>query len=82
MGFDYTNIQKHMVGGRKHTRKVVIKNNKGYKSICSHNKGKKCYINKKHLSKSEIQMIKMGKFIPGLFSDISATFTKTKKNKY
>jgi len=39
----------------------------------------KCHNRKKHLSKSEIQMIKMGKFIPGLFSDISATFTKLVK---
>jgi hypothetical protein len=67
-----------MVCGRKHTRKVVIKNNKGYKSICSHDKGKTVILTKT----LEIQMIKMGKFIPGLFSDISATFTKTKKNKY
>jgi hypothetical protein len=82
MGFDYSNVENHMTGGRKTTRKVMIKNSKGYKSVCTYKNGKKCHNRKKHLSKSEIQMIKMGKFIPGLFSDISATFTKTRKNKH
>ena len=81
MGFDYKNVQVSMTGGKKSTRKVIIKNNRGYKSVCTYKNGKKCHNRKKHLSKSEIQMIKMGKFIPGLFSDVSATFTKTRKNK-
>jgi len=82
MGFDYTNVEISMKGGKRATRKVIIKNNKGYKSVCTYKNGKKCHNRKKHLSKSEIQMIKMGKFIPGLFSDVSATFTKTRKNKH
>lgn len=82
MGFNFISNQKHMTGGKKTTRKVIIKNSKGYKSICTYKNGKKCHNKKKTLSKSEIQMIKMGKFIPGLFSDISATFTKTRKNKH
>ena len=82
MGFNYSNIQNNMIGGRKMTKKVIIKNSKGYKSVCTYKNGKKCHNIKKHLTKSEIQMIKMGKFIPGLFSDMSATFTKTRKNKY
>lgn len=81
MGFDYVNTQKYMIGGKKSTRKVIIKNSKGYKSICTFKNGKKCHSRKKNLSKSEIHMIKMGKFIPGLFSDISKSFTKTRKNK-
>jgi hypothetical protein len=80
MGFDYKNLQVSMSGGKKTTRKVIIKNSKGYKSVCSYKNGKKCHNRKKHLTKSEIQMIKMGKFIPGLFSDVSATFKKTRKN--
>lgn len=79
MGFDYTNIQKHMVGGKKTTRKVIIRNGKGYKSVCSYKNGKKCSNNKKHLTKTEVQMIKLGKFIPGLFSDV---YPKTRKNKH
>ena len=82
MTFSYENTQVSMNGGKKTKRKVIIKNGKGYKSVCTYKNGKKCHNRKKHLSKSEIQMIKMGKFIPGLFSDISATFTKTRKNKH
>ena len=82
MGFNYNNSEKIMKGGKKSTRKVIIKNNKGYKSVCTYKNGKKCHNRKKYLTKSEIQMIKMGKFIPGLFNDVSATFTKTRKNKH
>lgn len=82
MGFNYKNLQVSMTGGNKTTRKVIIKNSKGYKSVCTYKNGKKCNNRTKHLSKSEIYMIKMGKFIPGLFSDVSATFTKTRKHKH
>ena len=81
MAFNFTSTQKHMIGGKKITRKVIIKNGKGYKSTCTHKNGKKCHNKKKHLTKSEIQMIKMGKFIPGLFSDIT-TSPKTRKNMH
>ena len=79
MKFDYSNIQSSMTGGKKTTRKVIIKNGKGYKSVCTYKNGKKCNNRKKKLSKKEIQMIKIGQFIPGLFSDISS---KTRKNKH
>jgi len=82
MGFNYKNLQVSMAGGKKTTRKVIIKNGKGLKSVCTYKNGKKCHNRQKNLSKSEIQMIKIGKFIPGLFSDVSATFTKTRKNKH
>jgi hypothetical protein len=59
-----------MKGGKKQTRKVIIRRNKGYKSVCSYKNGKKCSRSKKMLNKSEIDMIKTGKFIPGLFSDL------------
>lgn len=81
MPFNFTNTQLYMSGGKKTTRHVKIRNGKGYKSICTYKRGKKCHKMKKDLSKQEIQMIKMGKFIPGLFNDISASFTKTRKNK-
>jgi hypothetical protein len=79
MTFSYKNIQNSMYGGKRMTRKVVIKNGKGHKSICTYKNGKKCYGNKKKLSESEIQSIKMGKFIPGLFRDLFSS--KTKKNR-
>ncbi len=77
MTFSYVNSQTSIVGGKKTTRKVIIKNGKGYKSLCTYKNGKKCHNKKKHLSKLEIQMIKIGKFIPSLFRDIKK---KTRKN--
>jgi hypothetical protein len=47
----------------------MIRKNKGYKSVCSYKNGRKC-TRKKPLKKSEMAMIKKGKFIPGLFSGI------------
>jgi len=86
MGFDYKNVQHSMHGGKKTVKKVIIKNGKGTKSICKYKNGKKCRENKQHLSKDEIQLIKLGKFIPGLFSDISEAShhyndKKTRKNR-
>ena len=77
MTFSYVNSQISMKGGKKTRKKVIIKNGKGYKSLCTYKNGKKCHNKKKSLSKLEIKMIKMGKFIPKLFSDIT---TKTRKN--
>jgi hypothetical protein len=70
-----------MNGGKKIMKTVIIKNEKGYKSVCTYKNGKKCHNKKKKLSKSEINKIKSGKFIPGLFSDISSKNVKTRKNK-
>ena len=78
MTYSYVNNQTSIIGGKRITRKVVIRNGKGYKSLCTYKNGKKCHNKKKHLSKLEIQMIKIGKFIPSLFRDIK---TKTRKNK-
>ena len=77
MTYSYVNNQTSIIGGKRITRKVVIRNGKGYKSLCTYKNGKKCNNNKKHLCKVEIKIIKMGNFIPNLFSDI-----KTRKNKY
>jgi len=79
MTFSYVNSQMSLSGGKKTKRNVIIKNGKGYKRLCTYKNGKKCHNKKKHLSKLEIKMIKMGKFIPNLFSDIKR---KTRKNKY
>lgn len=72
MTFSYKNTQLSMSGGKKTRRKVIIKNGKGYKSICTYKNNKKCHHKQKMLSKTEIKMIKSGKFIPGLFNDISS----------
>lgn len=68
--FNYQNTEvKTMKGGRKVVRKVSIKNGKGYKSITKYHKGKKTRTIKKPIHKDHIELIKIGKFIPGLFTD-------------
>lgn len=80
--FNYQNTEKSMNGGNKIIRKVSIKNGKGYKSVTKYHKGKKKYTNKKPIHNEHIELIKRGKFIPGLFSDCShREKNKTKKNK-
>ncbi len=66
----YSNVQQCMTGGKKQTRKVIIRRNKGYKSVCSYKNGRRCKTSRKPLNKTEIVMIKSGKFIPGLFSNL------------
>jgi hypothetical protein len=70
MTFNYSNVQHCIKCGKKQTRKVIIRRNKGYKSICNYKNGRKCNTRKKPLKKVEIEMIKTGKFIPGLFSNL------------
>ena len=76
---NYKNVEvKHTQNGGKIVRKVSIKNGKGYKSVTKYHKGKKNGTTKKPIHKDHINLIKMGKFIPGLFSDCSK---KTRRNK-
>ena len=75
--FNYQNTEKSMNGGNKIIRKVSIKNGRGYKSVTKYHKGKKGSTNKKPIHKDHIILIKMGKFIPGLFSECGCQ----KKNK-
>jgi hypothetical protein len=79
--FNYQNVEvKTQSGGKKIVRKVSIKNGKGYKSVTKYNKGKKQGTIKKLIDDTQIQMIKVGKFIPGLFSDCACN-KKTRKNR-
>jgi hypothetical protein len=78
--FHYSNIQKHGSGSTKKVRKVVIKKEKGYKSISFYKNGKLVKTIKRPLLSTHIQSIKQGIFIPGLFSDCKAK-TKTAKNR-
>lgn len=78
--FNYENTEiKRQVGG-KIVRKVSIKNGKGYKSVTKYGKGRKTSSVKKPIHKEHIQLIKLGKFIPGLFSDCKCKM-KTRKNR-
>ena len=77
MSYSYHNQEiRHQSGGKKIVRKVTIKNGKGYKSVTKYHKGKHAKTAKKKLNKTEMQMIKNGKFIPGLFNDCKACSKK------
>ena len=67
--FNYENIETKMKGGKKIVRKISIRNGKGHKSITKYHKNKKINTVKKTLKKAHINLIKLGKFIPGLFED-------------
>jgi hypothetical protein len=81
--FNYQNIEvKKMTGGSKVVRKVSIKNGKGYKSVSKYRKGKKTATIKKSIHKAHIELIKIGKFIPGLFLDCNCRGkNKTRKSR-
>jgi hypothetical protein len=74
--FHFSSSQKHQNGGKKTIRKVNIRKEKGYKSVSYYNKGKHTHTVKKPLSSIEIGLIKIGKFIPGLFKDCPCNKTK------
>jgi hypothetical protein len=78
--FKYSNVQHHMHGGKKTTHKVHIKNGKGYKSVTHLRHGKRVHHSRKALSSSEMGLIKIGKFIPGLFKELTGNKNKTRKH--
>jgi len=82
-GVNYKNTEVKQVGGSKIIRKVTIKNGKGHKSVTKYHKGKKMYTHKKPIHSEHIELIKKGKFIPGLFLDCKdcKNANKTRKNK-
>jgi hypothetical protein len=79
--FNYVNTETKTQIGGKVVRKVTIKNGKGYKSVTKYRKGKKVRTIKKPIHKSHIALIRLGKFIPGLFEDCKGKTCKTRKNK-
>ena len=75
--FHFTSTQKHQHGGKKTVRHVSIKNGKGHKKV-SHYRGNKLVRTiKKSLKKPEMEMIRLGKFIPGLFRDCQVSRKKS-----
>lgn len=82
MVYHYENTEvKNTHSGGKIVRKVSIKNGKGFKSVTKYHKGKKVGTAKKPIHKSYINLIMMGKFIPGLFSDCGCNKKKTRKSR-
>ena len=80
LNYENVEVKKTMNGG-KIVRKVSIKNGKGFKSVTKYHKGRKVGTSKKPIHKSHVNMILMGKFIPGLFSDCGCNKKKTKKSR-
>lgn len=80
-GFNYENKETVVQQGGKVIRAVSIKKGKGYKSITKYHKGKKLYTVKKPIHKSHIELIKKGKFIPGLFQDCKNKNCRTRRRK-
>jgi hypothetical protein len=78
--FHFSSNQKHDDNGKKTVRKVLIRNGKGFKSVSHYHKGKHIHTKKKKLSSVEIGLIKIGKFIPGLFKDCGCNKTKKHRN--
>jgi hypothetical protein len=66
--FHYHSVEKRTHNGKHMTRKVIIKGNKGHKSI-TYKKGSKNRTIKRLLKYDEIESIKRKKFIRGLFVD-------------
>ena len=81
-GFNYENTETKVQQGGKIVRKVSIKKGRGYKSITKYRNGKKMFTIKKPIHKHHIEMIKNGKFIPGLFSDCKGCKTKKRRGGY
>jgi hypothetical protein len=77
--FNYENIETKQMGGVKIIRKVSVKKGRGYKSITKYRRGKKISSIKKPIHIKDMNMIKNGKFITGLFNDCKNC--KTKKNR-
>jgi hypothetical protein len=82
--FNYENTETTKVGGKKIVRKVSIKNGKGTKLVSKYHKGKHLGTIKKSIHKDHVQMISVGKFVKGLFSDCKCGTkmkSKTRKNR-
>jgi len=80
--FHFSSTQKHQHGGKKTVRNVTIRHGKGHKKVTYYKGNKKISTVKKPLKSFEIELIKIGKFIPGLFKDCGCgKKRRTRKNK-
>lgn len=77
--FNYENTETVLQKGGKIVRNVTIKKGRGYKSITKYHNGKTISSVKKPIHKSDIELIKKGVFIPGLFQDCKNCKTKKRK---
>jgi hypothetical protein len=76
--YNNTEVKTNQFGG-KIVRNVSIKKGKGYKSIVNYHRKKHIGTVRKTLKPAEIEMIKLGKFIPGLFKNCKSCSRKNRK---
>lgn len=74
--FIYENTETTKRGGKKIVRKVSIKNGKAIKSVTKYHGGKHIGTAKKPIHKKHVEMIRLGKFVKGLFSDCKCGVTR------
>jgi hypothetical protein len=82
--FIYENTETTKVGGKKVVRKVSIKNGKAIKMVSKYHGGKHLGTAKKPIHKEHVEMIRLGKFVKGLFNDCKCGTNhkrKTRKNR-
>lgn len=78
---DYHNKETKLnATGGKTVREVIIKGNKGHKSVTRYAGGRKVSTVKKPIARSHMMLIQTGKFIPGLFDDC-VRCNRTRKNR-
>jgi hypothetical protein len=77
--FHYHNIETKKHHGKHITRRVYVKNDKGYKCIIMQKGRGKRYTVKRPLKMHEITKIQKGKFMPRLFDDCKKCMDKNNK---
>jgi hypothetical protein len=79
--FTYENTETTKRGGKKIVRKVSIKNGKAVKSVSKYHGGKRIGTAKKPIHKQHVEMIRLGKFVKGLFSDCKCGVTRKNRKR-
>lgn len=79
--FNFQSKQIHQRGGKKTIRNVTIKKDRGYKSIVYYDQNKMVAKASEKLKNGEVELIKFGKFIPGLFKNMRKKLTKKQKTR-
>jgi hypothetical protein len=69
MSFHFSNIEILRNGNKKTVRKVILDNNKGYKSVSKYINGKLKKTVKRKLKLSEKKCVKSREFLPQLFDN-------------
>jgi hypothetical protein len=79
--FTYENTETTKRGGKKIVRKVSIKNGKAIKSVSKYRGAKHIGTAKKPIHKQHVEMIRLGKFVKGLFSDCKCGVTRKHRKR-